>query len=531
MLNGAKMWITNGTVADVAVVWAKLGRRTIRGFLVEQGTKGFSAPEIRSASCSLRASVTSELVLEDCEVPEENLLPGVEGLKGAARLPHPGALRHRLGRARRRRWPASTRRVDYTKERVQFGKPIGGFQLVQRKLVEMLTEITKAQLLCLQLGPAQGRRARLRPQQVDLAKRNNVRDGARDRARRPADILGANGITDEYPVDAPHVQPRVGLHLRGHPRHPHAGAGEGRDGHRRGVVSGGIPPGEGTMNGPLSGVRVLDLSRVLAGPFCTMVLGDLGAEVIKIERPDGGDDTRAWGPPFAAGESAYYLSVNRNKKSVAVDLKSAKGLAVVQALAARSDVVIENFRVGGSEHPRARLSGAPGGQPGLVYCSISGYGQTGPNRDLSGYDFIIQAMSGLMSITGEPEGEPMKLGVATVDLTTGLYAAVAILAALRRRDASGEGQRIDVALMDSAISWLANVGENTWSPRRSPDGTETPTRTSCRTRCSGRATATSPSGSATTRSTGDSARSPGTPDSPQTSGSPPTRRAYGTGRR
>jgi crotonobetainyl-CoA:carnitine CoA-transferase CaiB-like acyl-CoA transferase len=214
------------------------------------------------------------------------------------------------------------------------------------------------------------------------------------------------------------------------------------------------------MSGPLSGVRVLDLSRVLAGPFCTMILGDLGAEVIKVERPEGGDDTREWGPPFAAGESAYYLSVNRNKKSVLADLKSGKGRGVVTALAAKSDVVIENFRVGVAERMGLGYAQLSAADPGLVYCSITGYGRTGPYRDLPGYDFIIQAMSGLMSITGEREGEPMKLGVATVDLTTGLYAAVAILAALRRKEATGEGQHIDVSLMDSALSWLANVGEN-----------------------------------------------------------------------
>lgn len=214
------------------------------------------------------------------------------------------------------------------------------------------------------------------------------------------------------------------------------------------------------MSGPLSGVRVLDLSRVLAGPFCTMVLGDLGAEVIKIEHPEGGDDTRAWGPPFAAGESAYYLSVNRNKKSVLADLKAPRGREVVTALAARSDVVIENFRVGVAEKLGLGYATLSAENPALVYCSITGYGRTGPYRDLPGYDFIIQAMSGLMAITGERDGEPMKLGVATVDLTTGLYAAVAILAALRRKEATGEGQHIDLSLMDSALSWLANVGEN-----------------------------------------------------------------------
>ncbi|HEX9206134.1 MAG TPA: CoA transferase [Candidatus Deferrimicrobiaceae bacterium] len=214
------------------------------------------------------------------------------------------------------------------------------------------------------------------------------------------------------------------------------------------------------MSGPLAGVRVLDLSRVLAGPFCTMILGDLGAEVIKVERPDGGDDTREWGPPFAGGESAYYLCVNRNKKSVAIDLKAREGVEAVRALAAASDVFVENFRVGamgkmGLAYPDLRSI-----NPGIVYCSITGYGQTGPYRDLAGYDFILQAMSGLMSITGEPEGEPMKLGVATVDLTTGLYAAVGILAALRHRDRTGEGQHIDLSLMDAAVSWLANVGSN-----------------------------------------------------------------------
>ncbi|MHB8782215.1 MAG: CaiB/BaiF CoA transferase family protein [Desulfobacteria bacterium] len=214
------------------------------------------------------------------------------------------------------------------------------------------------------------------------------------------------------------------------------------------------------MSGPLEGVRILDLSRVLAGPFCTMILGDLGAEVIKVERPAGGDDTREWGPPFASGESAYYLCVNRNKKSVALDLKSPKGIAAVRALASRSDVVIENFRVGVADKLGLGYDALAEGNPGLVYCSVTGYGQTGPYRDLPGYDFIAQAMSGLMSVTGEPGGEPMKLGVATVDLTTGMYAAVAILAALRRRDSTGVGQRIDLALMDSALSWLANVGEN-----------------------------------------------------------------------
>ncbi|RJP17934.1 MAG: CoA transferase [Deltaproteobacteria bacterium] len=214
------------------------------------------------------------------------------------------------------------------------------------------------------------------------------------------------------------------------------------------------------MAGPLSGIRVVDLSRVLAGPFCTMILGDLGADVIKVERPGAGDDTREWGPPFAAGESAYYLCVNRNKRSVALDLKTEEGAGIARDLAAASDVVVENFRVGAAAKMGLGYEELKGRNPRIVYCSISGYGQTGPYREVPGYDFIIQAMSGLMSITGESGGEPMKLGVATVDLTTGLYAAVAILAALRERDRSGLGQRIDLSLMDSAISWLANVGSN-----------------------------------------------------------------------
>ncbi|MBI5906275.1 MAG: CoA transferase [Deltaproteobacteria bacterium] len=214
------------------------------------------------------------------------------------------------------------------------------------------------------------------------------------------------------------------------------------------------------MAGPLSGIRVVDLSRVLAGPFCTMILGDLGADVIKVERPGTGDDTREWGPPFAAGESAYYLCVNRNKRSVALVLKTEEDAGIARDLAAASDVVVENFRVGVAAKMGLGYEELKGRNPRLVYCSITGYGQTGPYREVPGYDFIIQAMSGLMSITGESGGEPMKLGVATVDLTTGLYAAVAILAALRERDRSGRGQRIDLSLMDSAISWLANVGSN-----------------------------------------------------------------------
>lgn len=210
---------------------------------------------------------------------------------------------------------------------------------------------------------------------------------------------------------------------------------------------------------PLHGVRVLDLSRVLAGPYCTMVLGDLGADVIKVEPPEG-DETRAWGPPFAEGESAYYLCVNRNKRGMVVDLKTDEGQAALRALARKCDVMVENFRPDtlaryGLDYETLRAQ-----DPRLVYCSISGFGQTGSLRDRPGYDFMIQAMGGLMSVTGEPDGEPMKVGVAVADLFAGQYAVIAILVALQARERSGEGQHIDIALFDAQLGWLANVASN-----------------------------------------------------------------------
>lgn len=211
---------------------------------------------------------------------------------------------------------------------------------------------------------------------------------------------------------------------------------------------------------PLAGFRVLDLSRILAGPFCTMLLGDLGAEVIKVERPGTGDDTRAWGPPFAAGESAYYLCANRNKKSVTVNLKSPQGQDIVRQLARISDVLVENFKAGELAQLGLGYEQLKALNPGLVYCSITGYGQTGPDSDLPGYDFIIQGRGGVMSITGEPEGEPMKVGVAIADITAGLFAANAIQAALLARARTGHGQAIDIALLDCQVAWLANVASN-----------------------------------------------------------------------
>ncbi|MFM8877046.1 MAG: CaiB/BaiF CoA transferase family protein [Anaerolineae bacterium] len=210
---------------------------------------------------------------------------------------------------------------------------------------------------------------------------------------------------------------------------------------------------------PLQNIRVLDLSRVLAGPYCTMVLGDLGAEVIKVEPPEG-DETRGWGPPFAEGESAYYLCVNRNKRSMVVNLKTDEGREILRELAMQSDVLVENFRPGTLKKFGLDFETLHELNPRLIYCSISGFGQTGPLRDMPGYDFMIQAMGGIMSVTGEPDGEPMKVGVAVADLFAGQNAVISILAALQARTFTGEGQYIDIALFDSELGWLANVASN-----------------------------------------------------------------------
>lgn len=210
---------------------------------------------------------------------------------------------------------------------------------------------------------------------------------------------------------------------------------------------------------PLQGIRVLDLSRVLAGPYCTMVLGDLGADVIKVEPPEG-DETRGWGPPFAGGESAYYLCVNRNKRGIVINLKTDEGKKILRDLALQSDVLVENFRVGTLEKFGLDYETLHELNPKLIYCSITGFGQTGSMKDKPGYDFMIQALGGLMSITGEPEGEPMKTGVAVVDLFAGQNAIIAILAALQARTLTGRGQHLDISLFDSQLGWLANVASN-----------------------------------------------------------------------
>jgi formyl-CoA transferase len=212
--------------------------------------------------------------------------------------------------------------------------------------------------------------------------------------------------------------------------------------------------------GPLAGVRVLDLSRVLAGPYAAMTLGDMGADVIKIEQPGDGDETRAWGPPFAGGESAYYLSVNRNKRGITLNLKHPQGRAILLDLVRHADVLIENFKVGTLE--RMGLDDATLWQanPRLIHAALTGFGTTGPYAAYPGYDFVAQAMSGIMSITGEPDGAPMKVGVAIVDVTAALFTLNGVLAALYERTSSGRGQRVDCSLLQSALAWLANVGQN-----------------------------------------------------------------------
>ncbi|WP_380879382.1 CoA transferase [Sphingomonas sp. DBB INV C78] len=222
-----------------------------------------------------------------------------------------------------------------------------------------------------------------------------------------------------------------------------------------------------TASGPLAGLKVLDLSRVLAGPWSTQILGDLGAEVIKVEQPGQGDDTRRWGPPFlddGSGDSAYYLCANRNKRSIAVDLSNREGADLIRELAAQSDIVVENFRVGGLAKYRLDYPSLSALNPRLIYCSITGFGQDGPYRDRGGYDFLIQGMSGLMSVTGRPDGEPgggpMKVGIPISDLFTGLYAVIAILAAIEDRHRTGLGQHIDCALLDTQVGLLANQASN-----------------------------------------------------------------------
>jgi len=219
--------------------------------------------------------------------------------------------------------------------------------------------------------------------------------------------------------------------------------------------------------GPLNGIRVLDLTRILAGPTCTQLLGDYGADIIKVEKPGLGDDTRAWGPPYAldkdgieTSESAYYLSANRNKRSLALDISNPSDVEVIKSILLKCDVLVENFKVGGLKQYGLDYDSLKLIKPSIIYCSITGFGQTGPNAHKPGYDLLAQALGGIMSLTGEPNGQPMKVGVGVADVVCGLYAATAILAALRHRDFSEEGQYIDISLADTQVSWLVNAGTN-----------------------------------------------------------------------
>ena len=232
----------------------------------------------------------------------------------------------------------------------------------------------------------------------------------------------------------------------------------------------------------LDGIKILDLSRVLAGPWCTQTLADLGADVVKVERPHVGDDTRGWGPPFLqtdqckdSAESAYFLGANRNKRSIICDLSNAHGQQLIRDLAATADVLVENFKVGDMQRYGLDYAALKSINPRLVYCSITGFGQTGPYADRAGYDFAVQAMGGLMSVTGERDdagGGPQKVGVAVADLFTGMYATVSILAALRHAERTGQGQHIDMALLDTQVAMLANLGANYLvnDPRQAPPG-------------------------------------------------------------
>jgi crotonobetainyl-CoA:carnitine CoA-transferase CaiB-like acyl-CoA transferase len=232
---------------------------------------------------------------------------------------------------------------------------------------------------------------------------------------------------------------------------------------------------EKLKDGPLTGIKVLDLSRVLAGPVATQILGDMGAEILKIERAPKGDDTRSWGPPFLkddegedTSESAYYLSANRNKKSVAIDIAAPQGQAQIKELLKDCDVLIENFKVGGLKKYGLSYDDLKDEFPSLIYCSITGFGQGGPLAHEPGYDFMIQALSGLMSVTGSPDQEPTKTGVAVCDYVTGLYAVVGITSALRARDISGKGQHVDLALLDSTLAMMTNIAQYTLTSEKNP---------------------------------------------------------------
>src|SRR5215203_1686471 len=221
-------------------------------------------------------------------------------------------------------------------------------------------------------------------------------------------------------------------------------------------------------DGALGGLRVLDLSRIMSGPFSTMALADLGADVIKVEDARNGDDTRAWAPPYQGDQAAYFLSINRNKRSIAVNLKDPECRALIQGLAHTADVIVENFRPGTAARLGLGYEEISAANPGVVYASISGYGQTGPYRDEPGYDAIAQALSGMMSVTGETDGPPVRIGVSGADLAAGMWATIGVLAALNERQRTGRGQWVDVSLLDGQISWLTYVASGYFATDKVP---------------------------------------------------------------
>ncbi len=231
-----------------------------------------------------------------------------------------------------------------------------------------------------------------------------------------------------------------------------------------------ISPLGGSQGGPLRGITVFDLTRVLAGPTCVQMLADLGADVIKVEKPGSGDDTRTFAPPYWPGtqESAYFLGVNRNKRSVTLDIAKPEGQDIARELIARSDVLVENFKVGALAKYGLGYEQLRDAFPRLVYCSITGFGQTGPYAKRPGYDSLVQAMGGVMSLTGEPDGLPQKVGIPVADLFAGLYGCIGVLAALRHRDAMGQGQQVDIGMLDTHVAWLANQGMNYLATREDP---------------------------------------------------------------
>src|SRR5215216_6428760 len=276
----------------------------------------------------------------------------------------------------------------------------------------------------------------------------------RDGAARPCVGLGGKPgrhecVSCRPPARLPEIQDAQQARARGL-------SGRLRTGSERAAVD----AQEKSMTGALAGTRVLDLTRILAGPLCAMMLGDMGAEVIKIEPPGTGDDTRRWGPPFVGSEAAYFLGVNRNKRSLTLNLAAPEGQALLRELAAKADVLIDNFKIGTLEKWGFGDGWFAAHAPRVVRCSITGYGSSGPKAALPGYDFILQAQSGLMSICGEADGEPMKYGVAIVDVCTGMLACNSVLAALQARHATGKGQHVEVSLFESSLSMLVNVASN-----------------------------------------------------------------------